>query len=233
MPLPVSLKEVVGQLEMANDQIHAYVNRKTGEIVVFSHDTYLAAESDDPPEPEWEPDDWQDCNRVLRDADFIKLPSQYDLNEYQIIKRFCQSRDNKRERELLLDAIAGRGAFRMFKNAIHRQGIEQDWYRYRDEAFREIAADFLEAHGIAFTDDAKREPPIAPASTFLPEVPAAPESVTVSLSADAAQVLHEWLSRFNAQQARKRADRVEQRALAELSEALELALKGLQEPSSR
>ena len=96
----------------------------------------------------------QDCRRVLGDRDFVQLPTQYDIHEYDIMKRFCRSREDDAERDLLLDAIAGRGAFRMFKSTIHRKGIEQEWYRYRDAALRRIAAEFLEEHGIAYVDDA-------------------------------------------------------------------------------
>jgi hypothetical protein len=57
------------------------------------------------------------------------------------------------QRDELLDAIRGRGAFRRFKDAIHRFGIADEWYRFREEAFEEIAADFLEVNGIKFRRD--------------------------------------------------------------------------------
>jgi hypothetical protein len=69
------------------------------------------------------------------------------------MRRFCRLRDDEAERDELLDAIAGRGAFRMFKSTIRRRGIEQEWYRYRDRALRRIAAEFLEAEGIPYVDD--------------------------------------------------------------------------------
>jgi len=34
-------------------------------------------------------------------------------------------------------------------------GIADEWYRFRDAVFEEIAIEFLEAHGIAY----QREPP--------------------------------------------------------------------------
>ncbi|MEN6446654.1 MAG: UPF0158 family protein, partial [Syntrophaceae bacterium] len=44
----------------------------------------------------------------------------------------------------------GRGAFRRFKDSIHRRGIEKDWYQYRDERLEEIIIDWLEAKEIPF-----------------------------------------------------------------------------------
>lgn len=153
MPLPVQLKAVVDEMEFGTDEWRAYINRKTGELASFRADARRAVEDDDPPGEGWELDEWQDCKRVLEDHDFIELPSKDDIHEYSIMERFCSSLNDERTRDRLLDAIAGRGAFRRFKDLIHRQGIEQDWYRYRDDALKKIAADFLEAHGIPYSDD--------------------------------------------------------------------------------
>lgn len=155
MPLPVLLQDVILQLEAADDNSRAYINSKTGEIAFFTDEVLRAAE-DDPPDADWGQEEWKDCKRVLEDKDFIELPSKCDIHEYDIMRRFCRSRDDDEEREELLDAIAGRGAFRMFKSTIHRKGIEQDWYRYRDAALKRIATDFLEANGIPYTVDAAK-----------------------------------------------------------------------------
>jgi Uncharacterised protein family (UPF0158) len=154
MPLPVQLKEVVFQLEIGGDACRGYVNRKTGEVVSVTEEVRHAVETDDPPEGGWLLEAWQDGKRVLDDADFIALPSQYDIHEYAIMERFCLSQDDDRLRDRLLDAIRGRGAFRRFKDLAYKTRIEQDWYRYRDAALKRIAADFLEAHNIPFTDEA-------------------------------------------------------------------------------
>jgi hypothetical protein len=162
MPLPVQLKAVVDEMETGTEDWQAYINRKTGEIASFGPDARRAAEDDDPPGEGWELDEWHECKGVLDDPDFIELPNQRDIHEYGIMERFCASRDDEELRDRLLDAIDGRGAFRHFRNLIRRQGIEDDWYRYRDDAVKRIAADFLEAHGIPYVDDKAR--PGAPPS---------------------------------------------------------------------
>ncbi len=55
----------------------------------------------------------------------------------------------------LLNAIRGRGAFHRFEEITHREGIQDDWYRYRNNTLNRIAADFLEAEEIAFVDDSR------------------------------------------------------------------------------
>jgi hypothetical protein len=49
--------------------------------------------------------------------------------------------------------IKGRGAFRNFKDAIHMHGIEEEWYRFRQEELEKIAIDWLEANQISYTQD--------------------------------------------------------------------------------
>jgi hypothetical protein len=163
MPLPVQLRAVVDELAAVDDEWRAYINGKTGELASFSLDLMRSIENEEDPSkrPDWERDQRQDCERVLNDPDFILLPSKFDIHEWSIMERFCRSFDDEAIGDRLLDAIHGRGAFRMFKNEVHRLGIQDDWYRYRDDALKKIAADFLEAHGIPYVDD-KARPGVPP-----------------------------------------------------------------------
>ena len=161
MPLHVQLHAVVDELEGADDEWRAYINRKTGELASFSLDLQRSVENEEDPSrrPDWERQLRQDCERVLDDPDFILLPSKFDIHEWTIMERFCLSHGDEELRNRLLDAIHGRGAFRWFKDLIHREGIQDDWYRYRTDALKKIAADFLEAHDIPFADDKARPGP--------------------------------------------------------------------------
>ena len=53
-------------------------------------------------------------------------------------------------RNELLYRIRGSGAFRRFKDAIHRYGIAEEWYAYREQVLEEIAVSWLEVRGIAY-----------------------------------------------------------------------------------
>jgi hypothetical protein len=50
-------------------------------------------------------------------------------------------------------AIHGRKAFRVFKDAVYRRGIQEDWYRFRDDATADIVADWLDVHEVAYVRD--------------------------------------------------------------------------------
>ena len=52
------------------------------------------------------------------------------------MRQFCFSVGDQKISQSLLNAIHGRGAFRIFKDSIHRLGIADQWYKYRDNAIK-------------------------------------------------------------------------------------------------
>jgi hypothetical protein len=55
-------------------------------------------------------------------------------------------------RNTLYYSIKGSGAFRRFKNDIRRFNLEDDWYKYRDVAIKEIAIEWCENNNIQFAE---------------------------------------------------------------------------------
>ena len=68
------------------------------------------------------------------------------------MEQFAYSVADEAASDELHTGIHGAGAFRYFKDTVRCLGIQQDWYRFRDEAFRKIARDWLRAHGIPFVE---------------------------------------------------------------------------------
>lgn len=89
-----------------------------------------------------------EVREALESDDYVELPSQFDIHEWSIMERFCRSLEPGPLRDELDNAIHGRGAFRMFKDVIHRHGIADDWYAYRDAELEEIAIGWLEVNEI-------------------------------------------------------------------------------------
>lgn len=155
MPLPVSLQAVADALDMTGDEITQYIDRKTGELVMVSDEELGYAEDQDDGEaglsmPDWQREAVEDARRVLASDDFVPLPDQHQIHEWDIMRRFCEGLEDQRVRDALLGAIQGRGAFRSFKDRAHEEGVTDDWYRFRNRVFCEIAAEFLTAEGIPF-----------------------------------------------------------------------------------
>lgn len=152
-PPPVSLKRVAEELDMLpGDTLwRAYLNRRTGETyTVTDEDSAAVEDPGDRRVPDWQREQLPKVREVLESDEWIMLPSKYDLHEYGIMKSFCLELGNQRRRAELLDAIAGRGAFRAFKNLVHRYGLEQSWYGYRTREIERFVAEWLDAQRIAY-----------------------------------------------------------------------------------
>jgi len=87
---------------------------------------------------------------VINWENYEELPDKFVINEYEIMENFCGSVQNKRISDALYSAIRGRGAFRRFKDTIIRFGVEKDWYRFREEAFRYIAIRWCDDNEIRY-----------------------------------------------------------------------------------
>ena len=152
MPVTVSLQDVVDAMDTPNDQWESFLNPDTGEIVSVSAEDRSALETDDPEAlPEWQRQAQPKIQEALESDRFLRLPSQFEIDEWSIMERFAQSLDEPKLTDQLLDAIHGSGAFRLFRQSIRRLGIEDDWYRFREESLRTIAREWLATHGIGYT----------------------------------------------------------------------------------
>jgi Uncharacterised protein family (UPF0158) len=173
MTVAVSLRDLVDELQMLPNEGTAYLNKVTGKIITVTEDMVAMVEMDseleeeledgidnngvEDPDPDLETQYLQEVKRILAsDADYLELPSRFDIHEYEIIERFCLSIPDGKVSDVLLRKIRGSGAFRRFKDTIYQYGIENDWFRYRDEAYKEIAIAWLESKDIAYSDDMDR-----------------------------------------------------------------------------
>jgi hypothetical protein len=156
MTVIVSLSDVIEQMDLTTDEATAYINRKTGELITLTHEEFALAEDPDEAEasPQWQKDLLPKAREVLESEDYIPLPSKFEIHEWSIMEQFAHSLTDAAVNDELDAALHGRGAFRRFKDAVHRLGIADEWYRFRDAALEEIAIEFLEEHGIAY----QREP---------------------------------------------------------------------------
>ena len=151
----ISLRNMVDEMQMFSDSISGYLNKTTGKITLLEDDDVSKVmdgiDIDD--YTGWEKGHFQELDMILNSADYLKLPSKYDIHEYQLMKKYCYSIEDEALRREFLDGISAKGAFRMFRNLIYRYGLEDDWFKFRDEAFKKIAIDWLEENGLPYKDD--------------------------------------------------------------------------------
>lgn len=149
MAVTVSIKEVVGALETASDEMSSYVNRATGQVVTVSHEDLRLAEEDPRSDmPTWQQEVVAEARRIIESDDWLELPNKFDIHEWQIMNDFAASLAADAERASVADAIHGNGAFRNFKATIRRLGIEAAWFAYKTAALETIARDWLERKGM-------------------------------------------------------------------------------------
>lgn len=154
MAAVISLKDVIEALEFTTDNVTQYLDPDTGEIImVTDEDRQIVEEEDEESRddvPEWQQEDLPKIRAILANERALELPNQFDIHEWSIMEQFAREQRSERARQDLLHAIHGAGAFRAFKNAIHLLGIEESWYRFRNEALAQIARDWLEEHKLPY-----------------------------------------------------------------------------------
>ncbi len=152
MPLPVSLDLVAQELDSLMDEMSAFVNRKTGEIVTVSDEEVgLAEEETDESElAEWEAEMLPQLREIAAGGDWAALPDKLDIHEWEIMRRFAEAADSEDLSARLLRAIHGKGAFRMFRATIEDAGLVEEWYQFKHEALKTIARDALEELGVPY-----------------------------------------------------------------------------------
>lgn len=151
MPARVKLSAILEALEMQGDEVHAFLDRQTGEVVVLSDEELRAAEDGDDTSdyPDWQKEDLKQASLVNADdgSRFVALPDRFEINEWEMMRDFALSVEDEAVSVALLGAIQGRGAFRYFKEQVRERGLAENWYEFRAGRYRQIALDWCEEHG--------------------------------------------------------------------------------------
>ena len=140
--MKVKLDDVIDALDFVNPETQYYYSIETEEILMV-WDGMVNGETD----PEL-------IEVIALSFDeYIALPSQYEINEYGMMEEFVENLPDGRKKIELSDAIQGRGAFRRFKDTVYDLGLEQKWYKFRDEAYEQVARNWCEENEIEIVKD--------------------------------------------------------------------------------
>ena len=133
----VFVEDIATALDESFNDWQQFLNIQTGEIEVLSNDRLLDT-------------DEELAEKIDTSNDYIKLPSQYDLNQYQIMENFADNVNDVRIAKKLWIALNGRKPFRHFKDTINYLGIAQDYYKFRFQAYLDIAVEWCEDNKIPY-----------------------------------------------------------------------------------
>jgi len=147
----VSLAAVAEALDLQSDEMRSCLDPETGEIITFNEELAGIAERGNwERQPEWMQELLPKIKRALEDDRVLELPDRIHIDEWQMMQDFAEEEAQCHCRADLVWASHGPGAFRGFKEAIRRLGVEQDWYRYREAAYRRVAQEWLEENNIPY-----------------------------------------------------------------------------------
>lgn len=144
----ISLKQIIQEMEIQSDEMSAFLNKETKEIVFVSEDEFRKAEDEECIDefPEWLQEQIEVAEEILYGNGWIPLPSKIEIHKYNIMKEFCLSIEDVRLGNIMFDSIKGRGAFKRFKENVQKYGIEDDWYNFEYKSLEKIAIEWCEGY---------------------------------------------------------------------------------------
>ncbi len=89
----VSVRDVVNEMDVPNEEWAVYLNRRTGEFVLVTDEDADAVEREEEGDdlPDWQRESLPKIREAMRSSHFVALPSPFDIHEYAIMQRFCSS----------------------------------------------------------------------------------------------------------------------------------------------
>ena len=79
-----------------------------------------------------------DFERQLDGHEIVYIDTVSSCEGFEIMRDFAEGCGG-RQREILIGALSKRHPFRMFKNAVMRQGMLDEWYAFKNNAYKESA----------------------------------------------------------------------------------------------
>lgn len=161
---PIKLSELIEALEFESDECTSLLDLEEGCLVRVEQSILRAVEEGDEDRladlPDWQKPEVEIARAIVADSGkrFVDAPDKFEFHEYHQMERFIGTVTDNAAADQLWRAIKGKGAFRYFKDTANRLGLLKQWYQYRDDAVKEFARDWAEAHQIAVLDDTPPDP---------------------------------------------------------------------------
>ena len=131
----VTLSKIIEGLEMVDNIADCYYNPEKDEIFLSNIGGYEELTEDE-------------IDELFEKS--IILPTQYEINEYQIMVDFIDTIGNIEIKDNLHRLIQGKGAFRRFKDYCFESNIINNWYKYKEQKYKEIAIEWCEQNELEY-----------------------------------------------------------------------------------
>ncbi len=122
----VNLEDILEAMEMTDQYSEFFLNETTGEIIMVSETTMSR-------------DEIEEIYDQLDHDGYFKLPTQFDIDDYNIPEDFVSNLPHSEAKDFLENVIAGQDTFDQFRQGIDSYDLVDDWYQFHDQIFRMIA----------------------------------------------------------------------------------------------
>ena len=133
----IKLSEVIDALDFTNDEIEYYYNPDDSKIFMSNIGEIETLNEDE-------------LDELFEKS--IMLPTRYDINEYSMMEDFIETINDVKLYYQLCIAINGPGAFRRFKDTCINFEIIEDWYKFREKKYKEIAINWCKENNIDYEE---------------------------------------------------------------------------------
>ncbi len=154
----IKIPELVKEMDDQMEEIPVFYNKETGEYVAVREKFLRHVEAGSRPEDfscEEEKTQFELAEEILTSGKYLRIPSNYDIYEWEIIIDFTQRVGDETVRNDLLEAIRGSSPFRKFKEKVLQHDVTRDWFRFKRKRFAEIAKYWCEGQKIGYKETGK------------------------------------------------------------------------------
>ena len=137
MKAVIILEDIADKLEETMDCWEQYLNIVTGEFAALSDGSYVET-------------DEELAEEINCSDDYIRLPNQHEIREYDIMEAFADATPDADKRGKLFSVLNGRKPFRNFKDTINYTGLDEAYYAFRLLYFIKIAKEWCEENDIPY-----------------------------------------------------------------------------------
>ncbi len=158
------LSDLVEPLLFDSSEHVTRFDRQTGRMVTVERWILSALEEGQDERvagaPQWQREEVEIARAMCEDNGerFIEGPSKFEFHKYRQMEKFIGSLSDADAADQLWGAIRGKGAFRYFKDTLHRLGLQDQWYRYRDEAMKAFVFAWAQENQVPYEDDTQGRP---------------------------------------------------------------------------
>ena len=157
---PLSLKHLTEAMDWEADFASTFYWVSGNDFITIDHEvqSWVKDALDSKDAPEWMQKKIQQA-KVIEESylkDYFPLPGKFDVNEYDMMKRFLNRVYDLDSARRLDDVIRSRGSLRRFKDLATELGLIDQWHGFKNELYKEVAIGWCEKYHLSYINDTIR-----------------------------------------------------------------------------